>query len=469
MRKVIIVALFVILFASSVAARMQLSLQDCIRLAKQNNKTLQQAEQEVRKYEADYNNVRGGLFPQISLSGGYQYKRTELPKSAVVEMPAISSQLSSLSDTTIVNDNTLYENEEIIASIIDGAFEGLMPKKVQKENSAFGQVKLDQVIFMGGKLINGINIAGKLYHLQERKCFLVEQDVVYNAIDQYYQQKLAREVVIVKVEALSIAKKHFMQVSDMYEQGLVSEYDMLRAKLEVQKLKPDILRAKKNSALAMESLQNYIGIEEFITLTDEIELPEIEINFSDAVRMGLKDRVELELAELSVEVNKVNLRYEKGNFLPIIGFNAEYNYFGQNSTKIKSDNWGNYYQLGIGFSMPLFTGFSNTSKQAKARHSLKQAQIEQKALKEKIKLDIVNSSLQLKTDLKSVEVQQENLQLAETGLRIAESRYDNQVSTQLEVFDAQLMLRSVKLSYLNTVYETIMSYEKLKKAIGIEL
>lgn len=166
MKQLIISAFLVMLFASSAVSGTQLSLEDCILLAKENNKTLQKAQQEVSKYKADYNNVRGSLFPQISLNAGYQYKRTELPESAVMEMPSLSDMLNPLTGSASGTDNTLYENEQIIAETIDGAFSSLIPEKVQKENSAFANLKLDQVIFMGGKLINGINVAGKLYHLQ---------------------------------------------------------------------------------------------------------------------------------------------------------------------------------------------------------------------------------------------------------------------------------------------------------------
>jgi OMF family outer membrane factor len=119
--------------------------------------------------------------------------------------------------------------------------------------------------------------------------------------------------------------------------------------------------------------------------------------------------------------------------------------------------------------MPLFKGFSNTAKKNKARHSLKQAQLDHQNLKELIETDVKNSFLQWQTDLEKVKVQKQNVALAKKGLQIAKARYENQVSSQLEVIDAQLQLKTAKLSFTNAIYSSRISYEKLRKAMGRKL
>jgi OMF family outer membrane factor len=116
--------------------------------------------------------------------------------------------------------------------------------------------------------------------------------------------------------------------------------------------------------------------------------------------------------------------------------------------------------------MPLFTGLSNTAKIKKAKHTLRQSEINHQDLTEKIELDVRNSYLQWEADLQTVAAQTDNVALAAKGLQIAQARYDNQVSNQLEVIDAQLQLKSAKLSYMNAKYAATISYEKLKKAMG---
>jgi len=48
-------------------------------------------------------------------------------------------------------------------------------------------------------------------------------------------------------------------------------------------------------------------------------------------------------------------------------------------------------------------------------------------------------------------------------------RYENQVGIQLEVFDAQLTLQTIKLQYYQSIYEIISADRNFKKSIGITL
>ncbi|MDP8201200.1 MAG: TolC family protein [Candidatus Tenebribacter burtonii] len=456
-----LISFLMLLLVFSLFGQITLTLQESVEMAKENNKELQKAREEVGKYRQEYNNVRGNLFPQITLSGGYQYKHMKLPDSAIPIMPSVESMLA----------NNVTTNDSIIAGFIDYGFSSFIPEQESDEYSLAGTVSLSQVIFMGGKLINGINIAGKLYHLQEKKYFLDEQNLIFSTTDLYYKTKLAAEVAEIQADALDFANLYFKQVSDMYEEGLVSEYDMLRAELEVQKLEPDVLEAEKNSKLAMESFANHLNLDDpDLELIDDTDLPEMEkIDLKNAVESGLKKRMEIELSEIGVDVSKVMLRYEKGNFLPNIGITADYTYFGADEKKIESDDWGNSYQVGIGFSMPLFTGFSNSSKIKKAKHTLNQSKLDHRTLQEMIELDIRNSYWQLQADLEKVNVQTRNVKLATKGLEIANARYKNQVSNQLEIIDAQLQLKAAKLSFMNAKYAAVISYTKLQKAMGREL
>jgi OMF family outer membrane factor len=230
------------------------------------------------------------------------------------------------------------------------------------------------------------------------------------------------------------------------------------------------MEAQKNKDLAEQTFKNFLGVESELDLSPELQMMKTEnIELNSAVSEGLQKRIELELSEIGVDVSKVSLRYEKGNFLPTIGLSAEYNYFGQDAGNIESDDWGSAYQVGIGFTMPLFTGLSNTAKKTKARHTLKQAKLDHQNLQELIETDITNTYLQWEADVQKTDVQKQNVALAEKGLEIANARYENQVSNQLEVIDAQLQLKMAKLSYINAEYSAKISYKKLLKAMGRKL
>ena len=154
--------------------------------------------------------------------------------------------------------------------------------------------------------------------------------------------------------------------------------------------------------------------------------------------------------------------------MPNIMLSAEYSHFAQGDEyKISGDDFGSYYQVGIGVQIPLFTGLSNTAKVKKIKHTLNQSEISLNDAKDKIELDILNSYNNLENKLKKLESQRKNVGLAKKGLEIAETRFENDISIQLELIDAQLQLKTAKLNQTKAVYDTIIAYEKLKKAAGI--
>jgi len=477
MKKLCVITLFIILFATPLVTQVEeLTLSDCIQLALENNKELQKARAEVEKMKQEYNNVRGSLLPQISLNAGYQLSQSHLPNSAVMDIPSLSDIIYGTEDLTGIptsNDSLEIYNDQIIAGYMDGAFADFVPSKLQKEAAAFAQVKLDQVVFMGGKLIKGISIAGKIKTMQQKNYFLVQQDVVYTTKDMFYKVLLLKKVVYIQKEAIDLALQYQQQVQNMFEQDLVSEYDLLRAKLQTANLKPEVIQAENNYALLLESFKNHLGVDdEEIEFSGEFLFPEVRsMSLEEAIQIGKKDRIELDLASINIEINEVALSIQKGSFLPNIFLSAEYQKYAGSSGryKITYNDIGDTYQVGVGLSMPLFTGFSNTAKIAKARQDLKMAKLSFLQLEEGIELDIKNTYLTFKNAKLKVESQKQNVKLAEKGLAIAQARYENQVAVQLEVLDAQVQLKSVRLNHLQALYDAIISYEQLKKAIGIQL
>ncbi len=451
-----------------------LTLDEALDIALKNNRTLKQQWEAKKAVDEEYNNVLGSFFPQITLSGGYQLEEMRYPDSATEHGPTASSLLSdslSIGHIEPNSDETLLDNDETIAGYLDNVVGGMIPDKTERTATVFAGVKMEQVVFMGGKLINGLKVANKAMTLQEKQYTLVKQDVVYNIIKLYYGAVLARDLLDIQNQALELARMHQQQVNSMFENGLVSEYDKLRADLEVSRLEPDVVEAENQYKLALEALKNELDLKDDITLDDEIAVPQIDtLELQQAIDEGLANRIEMNLSNIGVEIQKTIYTTQKGNFLPNIGLSAEYKYYGSGDDyKIESDDYGNSWTVGIGFSMPLFTGLSNTAKIKKARHNYQESVIGHEQLKSNIELQVRNTYYDLNKSVEKLQSQRKNVELAEKGERIAEARYQNQVGTQLEVFDAQLQLRSIRLSYLNAVYDVIMSHEAFKKALGREL
>jgi outer membrane protein TolC len=208
-----------------------------------------------------------------------------------------------------------------------------------------------------------------------------------------------------------------------------------------------------------------------ITPQGEITLPaELDISFGEAINNARERRIELYLSQSYRDMYEIQWKAERGNYLPNVALSAEYNKFSQRDEfGIKPDSFGTSYQVMLGLQVPIFTGFGNRAKITQARHQYKRASLNHQDLEDKIELDVRNAYQKLSYAKQNYEAQSLRVDLAERGLKIAETRYENQVGINLEVLDAQLEYKVARLSYLQAVYEMIMAQKGMQKAMGINL
>ncbi|MFA6691737.1 MAG: TolC family protein, partial [Saccharofermentanales bacterium] len=371
-----------ILAVSACMALSAITLDESLELAKRNNKDLLMASEDVNKADATYLDVRGSLLPQLSLQGGYTLSSTYLPDSATGGMPSLSD---------MIDPDTATDNENTIVGALDGILGSMLPSSPKEEGSLAMQVTMDQVIFLGGKLINGIRAVDRYRSIQRLAYSVKEQDVMLSTTQMFYQTLLAGKLVEIQEEGLQTAQRHLARVQLLSSEGQVSEFDVLRARLEVAKLEPQVLAAQNNYNLALAAFRKQIGTnDDSIVPEGEFVLPVVsEMNLAEAQALGLSNRTELELLDIATQINQIKFNAEKGNYLPNVALSASAAlYTAADEYAIQRDDFGTRYSIGIGFSLPLFTGFSNRSKIAYAKHDWAQAKLKQRDAEELIVLQI---------------------------------------------------------------------------------
>ncbi len=408
-----------------------LTIEDAIKMALDNNPDMQTSLNDKEMAYADYRGTKGILYPQIDAVGEYKQKTTMLSDNQTVQ----------------------YGMDE------------------QKETSLAAGVQASQILFSSSVFL-GLRAARVYTDLQNTNVGVTEDNVIFNTYEAFDSVLLAEELLAIQREALEVAVKHYNQVQVMYEQKLVSEYDLLNAELSVSRLEPDVTEAEKNVVLAKESLKDFIGWNE-----GELEL-EGEISFSQsgllslesAIEEGANSRGELKVVALSREMQEINYKNESLYFLPNIQASAGYTHYAlSDKYGVEGDDFGDTYNWGISFQLPIFKGLTNHYEKKSARYAYKNALITEHDTRNKIELEITSAYKSYQASLQKLKAEEKNVNLAQKALNIAETRYQNSLGTQLEVSDSQLTWKSTKISYLNAVYKAKINWLNLMKAIGRDL
>ena len=165
----------------------------------------------------------------------------------------------------------------------------------------------------------------------------------------------------IKEEGLATAQRHLERVQLLSNEGQVPEFDLLRARLEVAKLEPQVLSARNNYDLALAAFRKQIGVnDDSVVPEGEFTLPQIqELELAEAQRLGLENRTELELLDIATQIKQIQYNAERGNYLPNVALSASASlYTAADKYAIEADDFGTNTG-GIGFSLPIFTRLSS--------------------------------------------------------------------------------------------------------------
>jgi outer membrane protein TolC len=334
-------------------------------------------------------------------------------------------------------------------------------------------IQAQQILFAGGKLIKGISVLDKVKSIQENKYELEYQKTILTVIDAYYNLFLAQEALSIQKQALETATLHLNRVENMFHQGLVSEYDKLRAELEVARLTPDVLNFENMKNLAEENFKIVTGYTGEVSLNPGLEnnisnYTQMDLTLDNAMKIAKEKRIELYLSAVFREIYGVQYSAEKGFYMPNLVLQGDYIRFSTpDGYKVKY--FGESWSAGIALQMPLFAGGSNVSKMLRTKHELRKAEYDDDNINEMIMLEVRQIWQSYNQSLKSLETQIQNLELSQRALNIAQRRFENQSGIQLEIFDAQIQYNAAQMSVARAKIQVITDYFKLNKALGNNL
>jgi outer membrane protein TolC len=370
---------------------------------------------------------------------------------------------------TFFPDFFLYSFMKTIDSTFPKPTGQFVPVSFAPAFSASATLNVRQILFNGAVIV-GVG-AAHIYSELARDLYRGKQvETVTKTRKAYYGALLAREAFDLMRSTLRNAEDNLKNVQFMRKQGIVSEYDDLRASVGVENLRPMVIQSETNYSLSLDNLKNTLGItakEDFV-LTDSLTFqPVDEQLIATADELVLETNPGLNATKHQVELNGAIVSAERSGYLPTLAAFGSYSYTAAKDQFNFSTN--DFYKgstVGLSLSLSLFQGLQTYSK-------VEQAQLEQrKSEEQKINLERtlrtgIHSILgNLRQARKRIEAQGRTVEMAERGYKIVTTRFLSNAATQLEVNDAQLALTQAKVNRIQAIYDYLSSSTDLEQIIG---
>lgn len=444
--------LLILLFSSSQAQEVttrRLSLEEAIRLAMKRNPELITARLEVQRSDARVLEAWGNALPAVDLSGQYVH---------LVDKPV-----------TFFPDFFLYSFMKGIDSTIPKPSGKLVPVSFSPGFSASASLNVRQILFNGAVFI-GVG-AANIYSQLARDLYQAKQvETVAKVRKAYYGALLAAEALDLMRSSLRNAEDNLKNVKLMRQQGIVSEYDELRASVGVENLRPMVIQSETNANLALDNLRNTIGApsNERHTLSDALTFQAVDdAILKRAESLVLELNPGLSAVKRQIELNGAVVNAERTGYLPTIAAFGSYSYnAAKNEFNFSTNDFYKGSTVGLSLSMNLFQGLQTYSRVEQAQLERRKSEEQQISLERNLKTGLGSILGNLQQARKRVEAQGKTVEMAERGYAIVTTRFLNSSATQLEVNDAQLALTQAKVNRVQAIYDYLVASADLDQLIG---
>ena len=360
-----------------------------------------------------------------------------------------------------------YDRNWLLPSLI---FNGNSVKLGSKNNIS-ARLDFQQSLFSGGR-VSGVRQIAQLNRAAVKERYnQIHQEVIFLVENAFYELLVKRELGAVAALALKNARTSLDQVQALRAAGRSSQYEFLRAGVQVSEAIADSIRAHNAVLLAEMEFKDIIGLNlnrsvefvgDFRTQT-ALSLDQLE----PLIERALSERPELLQLGHRIQQQKANLAVEKARRMPDISLVASgQSQFQSDSFDIGKREWRKNWSTGVILQMSIFDGMRSSARIAQAKNGMGKIELEKRRLERLIRLEVEQSWLRWHEVNARMTMQEESVKQAEKGLEIAESRYKTGAGTQLEVLNAQLVLVQSHTGIALARRDRALSLIFLERAVG---
>jgi outer membrane protein len=404
-----------------------LTLEDALALAEAGNEQVVIAEAGVARARGGEARARSERLPQ--LSGSASYDRT------------IKSEFEGIFDA---------------GSFGDGS-DGFADLPFGQANVYRLGLSFSQPLYTGGRI-----------RAQEAQARLSRENAAHTltstraqlALDvaqAFYDAALADRYVTIAEETYAQADRSFQQTRTQREAGRVSEFELLRAQVDRDTLQPQVVRSRATREVAYLRLKQLIDLPLAAPLQLSANLddarPAPAARFAGALAeaeaaAGPAPRLRLAItqAENGVRAGEEGVIVAGSQRRPAVAVNSLYGLVNYPSRLPAFDDWRTNWTVGLAVTLPLLTGGRIKADEAMAKADVDEARARLQLTRELSDLDAASARSDLRAARAEWEASAGTIDQAARAYTIAELRFREGLSTQLELSDSRLLLAQAQVN-----------------------
>ena len=431
-------------------AQRTLSLDDAFRLAEPASDDVRLAQNAVQRAKGQYFQARASVLPQLNGTASFQHQIQN--QFAAITRRLAPPNPNAPPDTTPQNP----------LGLLFGA----------PNTFVFG-LQASQPLYLDGRFKVATRVAKANEDVSRFGLRTARAKLRYDIASTYFDALISEKLVQIAETTLVQVQRTFRQTTLQRQVGTAAEYDLLRARVAVDAQRPMLIQAQQFRDVATLTLKQLLNLPltEALVLTTNIQDADMDraltasrldsdprpmagsglsaTGASTALTLNPRDtapesRTAVQQAVAALEIQKGALRNAELARVPVLNLASNYTRTAfQPSSNIIPNTLADFYPawiVSLGFTVPIWTSGRIKGEQMVARAGVADAEV-------RVSQGRRAASLDVQLALRSLEQADANWiasigteNQADRALGIAEVRYNNGISTQLELTDIRNLL-----------------------------
>jgi outer membrane protein len=291
------------------------------------------------------------------------------------------------------------------------------------------------------------------------------REIVVNAVvDQYLLVLRALATRDAASSRVALAQRLYDQAADLQKTGIGLNIDTVRANVELQNEKQNLIDADVQTRTTRYGLAELLDLpkEQELEVTDHLDFYDLPALDRDAlVNQALMARPEVRSLNSQQRIAKLSTDSARDQRLPELGFAGYWYYQGS-----RFNNGIPAYEYMVSLDFPLFTGGRIHAQVANAKLEEQHVEENRRALDDRIVREVKSAFEELKAARNAVDVANLGYKLAQEEVAQAQRRFAAGVTTNVEVITAQDALARASDNQIDALYRFNLSRASLARATG---
>ncbi len=425
-----------------------LTLDKAVEIALSENPSIKVADMELEKVDYSRKEAWAGLIPSLSAEAGYNRNIKKpvmfLPEDGFFGGGGDVPGTGSGSNTIEIGYDNSYS----------GALRASMPLFNMSilRNIQMTEVEMEQAIESARQ--SRVNMVAEV-----RKA--------------YFNCLLANDSYRVMKRSLENARENFENTKRMYEQGSVSEYDVIRSEVQVRNQEPSLTEAKNGRKVSTLMLRILLGIDEGVPLKFDEDLK----TFSELIEelpATPQDDISnnSEIRQLDVQKLQLEKQFEitRAQRFPTVSGFLNYQFQTEaNDFEFDNYDWVTPIVAGVQIQIPVFSGFAKRYQEKQVEISMEQLEFRRENVARQTSVSVLNAYTSMEAAAERVESGKVGVHQAQRGFNISRTRYRTGVGTLLELNDAEIALTQARLNLNQARFDFLSARAEYEKVLGNNL